>query len=117
MHARVAGAVAVLAGMLPLVAGAAEGRARLVLADRDPVTVLGFGFAAGEHVTVRVSPFDSASFAKTVDARSTGRLTAVFRARDVDGCAGLTITARGSAGTRAVVRELVPPPCGADLTP
>ena len=117
MHARVAGAVAVLAAMLPLVAGAAQGRARLVLADREPVTVLGYGFVAGEHVTVRVSPFDSASFAKSVDARPSGRLAAVFRAHDLDGCVGFTATARGSAVTRAIVRELVPPPCGAEITP
>ena len=116
MHGRVAGAVAILAGMLPIVAGAAQGRARLVLADREPVTVFGYGFVAGEHVTVRVSPFDSASFTKSVDARPTGRLAAVFRAH-LDGCAGFTITARGSAGTRVVVRELVPPPCGAELAP
>src|SRR3954454_17044806 len=111
-----AAVAAVLTAVVTLPATAAP-RPRLALVDDQPVAVVGSGFGAGERVTVRVAPLGAEAFAKTVTAGQRGRFTATFR-RGLSGCAGYTITARGSAGSHGTLRNLIAAPgCGPPITP
>jgi hypothetical protein len=94
---------------------AAERRAALRLTDGSPITVTGVRFAAGERATVRIVIRGRGSFAKSVLVGRAGSFTARFADRSLPQCAGYLITARDTSGTRAEVRELIPPPCGIDL--
>jgi hypothetical protein len=70
------------------------GRATLTITSQRPLTVAGRGFAPLETVRVR-----SDAGTKRVRASRAGRFTVRFAG--VDACAGGTITAVGSQGTRA----------------
>jgi hypothetical protein len=104
-----------LAGVtLIAVTGATAGTGPQVgLADRAPVRVVGTGFAASDHVTVRVHETAGATFGRVVTAGSGGGFVARFPSRSLDPCDGYVVTATGTSGRRASHRE-PPPPCGMD---
>jgi hypothetical protein len=108
--------LAALAAVLAVPALAAPRVARVALLDRDPVKVVGTGFAARERVAVKVVPTKGVAFTKVVVAAPNGRFVATWPTQELDPCSGYRIVAVGNSGTRAGGREL-PPPCGPDIIP
>jgi hypothetical protein len=103
-------AVALLAvALLPAVAPAASSRPRVSLVDRSPAAVRGTSFVPAERVAVTLTVGD-VTLTKTVVAAANGAFLARWRRSVPTGCVAVGITARGSAGSRAVYR-LSPPEC------
>jgi hypothetical protein len=83
------------------------------LADKSPVRVLGNGFAKRELVAVRVVLMGERQPSKVVRASSAGRFNVVFAEQVILECDQYTISAVGRRGSRASLRDLIPPPgCG-----
>jgi hypothetical protein len=100
-----------------VVATAAQQAAQVRLTGTTPIQVSGSGFAAADHVTVRVSQPDHVALSKSIVATAAGRFVARFPHHDLDPCHGYTISATGSSGSRATWRDLIPPPCGIEPSP
>jgi hypothetical protein len=103
-----AGAVAVAP------AGAAKRIASVRLVDHDPVTVFGSRFAPRERVTVRMVVFGAERYSKVVVSSATGRFTVRFPGRALAQCKSYALSAVGSKGSRALSRDFIAGPCGAD---
>jgi hypothetical protein len=82
-----------------LTEAAADGRATLRLADREPLELRGKGFVARERV--RVTVFVQGRTSKRVTASARGTFLVVFQDVAVDRCSGLRAVANGSEGSRA----------------
>jgi hypothetical protein len=104
-------AAAVLAGCGRAGTSAGPGHPRLVITSYFPLSVRGRGFRPSETVTLSARP--RAPGSKPVYARAHVRPGGVFsvrlRGRGLDRCAGFTVTAAGSSGSRATVTS---PPRG-----
>lgn len=98
-------------------AGAAGQAAKIRLTGTAPIRVSGLGFAPADRVTVRFSQPGHGSTAKAVVATRSGTFTVRFPARTLDECSGWEITATASSGRRAARRDLIPPPCGIEISP
>ncbi len=96
--------------------------ARLRIADRDPLTVRGYGFDARERVRVVALVADARDDAPATTVRRfvrsdrTGSFRAVFSEVELHRCDTVRVTAIGD-GDRAVLKILAPPLCRADRTP
>ncbi len=98
------GLVAVLAvGVQQAVGRAPAGRAVLRIAGTEPLSVRGLGFIAGEHVTLVVTA-GSRSVARPI-ASARGGFIVVFPRVNPDACRGYAVTATGSLGSRAVLKQ------------
>ena len=109
------GTTAALAGLVAATlasTGGAAGRPVLRLADDRPLAVSGVGFAAGERVSVRVLVAGRAPYGATFTASGSGSFMARFPRRALSVCPRYVITAVGNEGSRATLRERIPPPCG-----
>lgn len=72
--------------------------ARLLPIAQDPLRVKAAGFLPGERVRLKLD--GEAEAAKTASAGGRGSFVATFRG--VSGCDAVTVTARGSRGSRAL---------------
>ena len=98
-------------------AGASEQSARIRLTGAAPIRVSGSGFAPADRVTVRFSQPGHGSAAKAVVATRSGTFIVRFPERTLDECSGWAITATASSGRHATRRDLIPPPCGIQISP
>jgi hypothetical protein len=101
----VAGAV-VLAGAG---ATAAPTRASLRLVRQTPVTVRGAGFQPHEGVVLTL--WAGRRAVARARAGADGSFVAAFRGTALARCSGFTLTAVGTAGTRAFLKRPFPPAC------
>jgi hypothetical protein len=103
---------AVLAIALSLAAGATAvapvQTAKLRVTKLAPLTVRGAQFKPAERVRL-VLTTGAERFVRRVAAGPTGRFRAIFRNVTVDRCSGYGLTARGSGGSRVVLK--VTPKC------
>ena len=76
------------------------GSARLVIADREPLTIRGTRFAPNEKVTVLVS--GQVQRTRSIRADSRGSFTTVFRV-SLGRCDAVVVQAFGNRGGRAQV--------------
>ena len=105
------------ASILLLAAPAATASAPQVrLADDSPVRVIGWGFAHGARVDVKVAESNGAAYGRIVRATTTGRIDVRFSTQSIDSCDGYTITAT-SRSVQARKHIEIPPACGIVVTP
>ena len=104
-------------GLSAVAAGASQQAAQVRLTGAAPVRISGSGFAANDRVSVRFSQSGYPSVAKTVLASPTGSFVARFPHSTLDQCKTWAITANGVSGRRAARRDLIPPPCGIEISP
>jgi hypothetical protein len=83
---------------------------RLTLVRTDPVTVTGTGFKSHDRVRVRLV---ASGIDRTRRQRATARgsFKRAFKNAVVDRCSGFTVTATGSDGSLANVRQRAPRAC------
>jgi hypothetical protein len=110
----------VLAAVLLLVVGPASaqaiGHARVRVTAMSPAAVHGTGFSAKERVVVTIRGA-STVMRKSVISTAAGTFTARFgRALPAAGCRGISVSAVGAKGERAVWKS-APPVCGTPLAP
>ena len=83
----------------------AQGRARISIVHATPLVVRGVGFKAGERVTVTVA-HSKTLFRRVAIAGPSGVLVARWTRSMPTTCGSTTVTARGSMGTRVVVKSV-----------
>ncbi len=93
----VAAAALAIAGQT---AAQSASRAHLSLADRSPLTIRGTGFH--RHERVRVVAHAGGTFTRRVTASRSGGFTVSFTSQSAPPCGPLSISARGSLGSRAL---------------
>jgi hypothetical protein len=115
---RAATTLVVLVATSALAAAAiAAARPTIRLADDHPVVVAGTGFKARERVLVRLTIHGKSTYARRITAGTRGGFRVTFAGQSVPDCGGYVVAASGSRGSRASLRELIPPPCGIDPLP
>ncbi len=95
---------------VPAVASTSLGGAHLTLVKTRPVTVDGTGFNAGERIELVLRGPRGRSRENT-HARADGTFNARFDTNAESRCAGFSITASGSAGSRARFLRRMPVAC------
>jgi hypothetical protein len=109
-----AGLLLALAGVAAAGASATRGTTRpaLTVARTRPFEVHGLAFHARERVSVTLSLSSASSVVRRVRATAAGTFVTGFGTAAPSRCSGYVVTARGRAGSRAVLklRPLCPPP-------
>jgi hypothetical protein len=91
------------AGGLASPTTATSTRATLRLGDESPLTVSGSGFRAQEHV--RVVAVSGKRAVRSVTAGAGGRFAVRFTGMSVNACRGVSVTAIGDRGSRAMYKR------------
>jgi hypothetical protein len=90
-------------------------KASLRIVDREPLTLRGENFKAGERVRISLSvPLTER---KVVRATATGSFRATFLEISVARCEGVRAVAVGGAGSQATVKFLPAPACSPMRSP
>jgi hypothetical protein len=84
---------------------------RLALRSLDPTTVHGTSFARRERVTVTVRGLPGGKQVRHRRASTRGSFTVTFPNAGAARCGGLTVRAKGNAGSRAMLKRLPLPAC------
>lgn len=105
-------AALILATAFAVAAGAApSSRPHIELTGTQPLSVRGAGFHARERVTVLLHQAEGATRAHHVTTSRAGSFTATFLGALLGRCAGVSITAVGAAGDRAMLKRIPLPAC------
>jgi hypothetical protein len=104
-----AAAIAAIALLSAVTAGAQATRTRVWVSSTEPLVVRGSGFVARERVHVVVTA--GGRFERTATAAADGSLVVRFRTATVDRCLGYTVRAVGDQGSHATITPKAPPEC------
>jgi hypothetical protein len=105
-----------VAALVGAAAGGAANSPQLHLAAMRPFTVAGSGFVAGESVRLVATVRDEPRVKVRV-ASPAGRFGAAFRGVAVDPCTTFVVRARGTKGSRALLRSKSLTECPEPLGP